>query len=192
MARWGMPGPPQFGGAPNTNIRNVGSPHWRGWLGKQNRCIVPATSFCEYADTKPRETPKWFALSQDRLLFAFAGLWTPWRGVRRRRKMTKALSIVRNGPCTDHRSRTPAPSGNWRGSPLARGRRMPSHRSRSLMSSTEASVTHPLSTAAPNLWSTVATSSGGEACGLPRPARELTTVISRRAPRPAIYQRYGR
>jgi len=25
---------------------------------------------------------KWFALSQDRPLFAFAGLWTPWRGVR--------------------------------------------------------------------------------------------------------------
>ena len=82
MARWGMPGPPQFGGAPITNIRNVGSPHWRGWLGKQNRCIVPATSFCEYADTKPRKTPKWFALSEDRPLFAFAGLWTPWRGVR--------------------------------------------------------------------------------------------------------------
>ena len=82
MARWGMPGPPQFGGAPITNIRNVGSPHWRGWLGKQNRCIVPATSFCEYADTKPRKTPKWFAINEDRPLFAFAGLWTPWRGVR--------------------------------------------------------------------------------------------------------------
>jgi putative SOS response-associated peptidase YedK len=81
MARWGMPGPPQFGGAP-INIRNVGSPHWRGWLGKHNRCIVPATSFCEYADTKPRKTPKWFALTEDRPLFAFAGLWTPWRGVR--------------------------------------------------------------------------------------------------------------
>ena len=61
MARWGTPGPPQFGGVPITNIRNVGSPHWRGWLGKQNRFIVPAASFCEYADTKPRKTPKWFA-----------------------------------------------------------------------------------------------------------------------------------
>jgi putative SOS response-associated peptidase YedK len=29
MARWGMPGPPAFGGAPITNIRNVKSPHWR-------------------------------------------------------------------------------------------------------------------------------------------------------------------
>jgi putative SOS response-associated peptidase YedK len=34
MACWGMPGLPQFGGAPITNIRNVSSPHWRGWLGK--------------------------------------------------------------------------------------------------------------------------------------------------------------
>jgi hypothetical protein len=29
-------------------------------------CVVPATSFCEYADTKPRETPKWFALGEGR------------------------------------------------------------------------------------------------------------------------------
>jgi len=82
MARWGMPGPPQYGGQPVTNIRNLGSPHWRGWLGNRNRCIVPATSFCEYLDTKPRKMPMWFALSDDRPLFAFAGLWTPWRGVR--------------------------------------------------------------------------------------------------------------
>ena len=71
LARWGMPGPPQFGGAPITNIRNVKSPHWRGWLGKRNRCIVPATSFCEYADTKPRKTPIWFALGADRPALRF-------------------------------------------------------------------------------------------------------------------------
>ena len=81
-ARWGMPGPVQYGGAPVTNIRNVSSPHWRGWLSPKNRCIVPATAFCEYADTKPRKIPTWFALADDRPLFAFAGLWTPWRGVR--------------------------------------------------------------------------------------------------------------
>jgi putative SOS response-associated peptidase YedK len=57
LARWGMPGPPQYGGGPVTNIRNLTSPHWSGWLGQRNRCIVPATSFCEYADTKPRKTP---------------------------------------------------------------------------------------------------------------------------------------
>lgn len=32
MARWGMPGPPQFGSAPITNIRNTKSAHWRAWL----------------------------------------------------------------------------------------------------------------------------------------------------------------
>jgi len=74
--------PLQFGGQPITNIRNVSSPHWRGWLAFRNRCLIPATSFCEYADTKPRKTPIWFALSEDRPLFAFAGLWTRWGGVR--------------------------------------------------------------------------------------------------------------
>jgi putative SOS response-associated peptidase YedK len=46
VARWGMPGPLQFGGQPVPNIRNVASPHWRGWLSARNRCLVPATSFC--------------------------------------------------------------------------------------------------------------------------------------------------
>ena len=53
MARWGMPGPPQFGSFPVTNIRNTASPHWHGWLGPSSRCLVPVTSFCEWADTKP-------------------------------------------------------------------------------------------------------------------------------------------
>jgi putative SOS response-associated peptidase YedK len=53
MARWGMPGPPQFGGEAVTNIRTVASPHWRGCLGAKNRCIVPTTSFREYALTTP-------------------------------------------------------------------------------------------------------------------------------------------
>ena len=58
VARWGTPWPPQFGRQAATNIRNVQSPHWRR-LGKGSRCIVPATSFCEYQDTKPRKTPIW-------------------------------------------------------------------------------------------------------------------------------------
>jgi putative SOS response-associated peptidase YedK len=68
LARWGMPGPPQFGGAPITNIRNTASPHWRAWLKTEHRCVVPFTSFCEYADTKPRKTPTWFALDRERPL----------------------------------------------------------------------------------------------------------------------------
>ena len=73
MARWGMPGAPEHGSRPVTNIRNVMSPHWRRWLGQASRCVVPATSFCEYADTKPKKTPTWFALNPSRPLFAFAG-----------------------------------------------------------------------------------------------------------------------
>jgi putative SOS response-associated peptidase YedK len=69
IGRWGMPGPPQFGGQLVTNIRNVSSPHWRGWLSARNRCLVPATSFCEYADTK-KKSPTWIALSERRPLLA--------------------------------------------------------------------------------------------------------------------------
>jgi len=82
MMRWGMPGPPQLGGAPITNIRNTTSPHWRRWLGPANRCLVPATSFSEWENTKPKKTPVWFALDESRPLFAFAGIWTTWHGKR--------------------------------------------------------------------------------------------------------------
>ena len=34
---------------------------------------MPATSFCEYADTKPRKAPTLFALSEERLI---AGGWS--------------------------------------------------------------------------------------------------------------------
>lgn len=81
-ARWGMPSPPAFGGAPVTNIRNTKSPHWRAWLKVEHRCVVPFTSFCEYADTKPRKTPTWFAIDDSRPLVCFAGIWTTWEGAR--------------------------------------------------------------------------------------------------------------
>ncbi len=45
------------------------------------RCLVPVTAFCEYALGKPA-IPHWFALGEDRPLFAFAGLWRPWTGTR--------------------------------------------------------------------------------------------------------------
>jgi putative SOS response-associated peptidase YedK len=84
--RWGMPPPPKFGGPPITNVRNTSSPHWRGWLKPENRCLVPASSFSEYAPEPNPATGKkdivWFALNEDRPLFAFAGLWTEFRGDR--------------------------------------------------------------------------------------------------------------
>jgi putative SOS response-associated peptidase YedK len=81
MMRWGMPNPPQIPGI-TTNIRNTKSPHWRRWLAPESRCLVPMSSFCEYADTKPRKTPTWFAIDESRPLVAFAGIWTERTGTR--------------------------------------------------------------------------------------------------------------
>jgi putative SOS response-associated peptidase YedK len=71
---------------PVTNIRNTTSPHWRMWLKPENRCLVPANSFSEYApETNPATKKKdvvWFALNEDRPLFAFAGIWTTFNGDR--------------------------------------------------------------------------------------------------------------
>ena len=82
MLRWDFPSPPGVpGNRPVTNIRNTGSAYWRAWLKPEYRCLVPATAFCEYASGKPA-VPHWFALGEDRPLFAFAGLWRPWTGTR--------------------------------------------------------------------------------------------------------------
>jgi putative SOS response-associated peptidase YedK len=79
--RWGFPPPPNLGSRPVTNVRNLASPYWRGWLKPEWRCLVPATSFCEYTDSQPK-VPHWFALDVSRPLFAFAGIWRPWTGTR--------------------------------------------------------------------------------------------------------------
>ncbi len=79
--RWGLPGPPQFGAAPITNIRNVKSAHWRPLLGPAHRCLVPFTAFSEYEDDTPKgaKVIRWFA-SPDRSMLAFAGIWRTWSG----------------------------------------------------------------------------------------------------------------
>ncbi|ANW02754.1 SOS response-associated peptidase [Bradyrhizobium icense] len=86
MMRWGMPPPPRTGGPPVTNIRNTSSPHWRMWLKPENRCPVPVNGFAEYASEPNPETNKkdvvWFALNDDRPLFAFGGIWTEFKGDR--------------------------------------------------------------------------------------------------------------
>ena len=90
MARWGMPSPQSvlMGRRTDpgvTNIRNTVSPHWRGWLGPQHRCLVPFTSFAEI-DSRPgaaRGHMVWMALGPDRPLAFLAGVWTSWTSVRR-------------------------------------------------------------------------------------------------------------
>jgi putative SOS response-associated peptidase YedK len=46
LMRWGMPPPPKSPWPPVTNIRNTSSPHWRGWLKPENRCLVPFKQLC--------------------------------------------------------------------------------------------------------------------------------------------------
>jgi putative SOS response-associated peptidase YedK len=89
MARWGMPSPVfalkgRNSDAGVTNVRNTASPHWRRWLAPECRCVVPFTSFSEN-ETLPNGSrpPIWFALSEDRPLACFAGIWTNWTSVRK-------------------------------------------------------------------------------------------------------------
>jgi putative SOS response-associated peptidase YedK len=99
LMRWGMPPPPRTGGPPVTNIHNTSSPHWRGWLKPENRCLVPFNSFAEYAPEPNPETKKkdvvWFALNDDRPFTAFAGIWTEFKGHRG----TKSKPIPGTAPC---------------------------------------------------------------------------------------------
>ncbi len=88
-ARWGMPSPVVALKGRNsdpgvTNVRNVSSPHWRRWLGVENRCVVPFTSFSEN-EVLPdgSRPPVWFAFDESRPLAFFAGIWTRWTSVRK-------------------------------------------------------------------------------------------------------------
>jgi putative SOS response-associated peptidase YedK len=91
--RWGFP-PAGGGKRPVTNVRNLNSSYWRGWLDQPRfRCVVPATSFVEYTDTQPK-VAHWFALADDRPLFCFAGIWRPWTGVRGKEDGTHLLFAI--------------------------------------------------------------------------------------------------
>jgi len=83
--RWGFPPPPQASDLV-TNVRNLNSAFWQDWLQTGQRCLVPVTRFCEYSDAPDpltgRKRACWFALDQAMPLFAFAGVWRPWQGVR--------------------------------------------------------------------------------------------------------------
>jgi putative SOS response-associated peptidase YedK len=95
MYRWGMPSPAfALKGKKTdpgvTNVRNTGSPHWRRWLGPEQRCLVPLSSFSEF--NKAAGGDIWFALAEDRPLACFAGIKTEaWSSVRK----------VKDGETTD-------------------------------------------------------------------------------------------
>ena len=89
MMRWGLPSPAfALKGKKTdrgvTNVRNIGSPHWRRWLGAEHRCVVPFTAFSEPLNRPGQPSrPVWFALEEDRPLAFFAGIWTQWTSVRK-------------------------------------------------------------------------------------------------------------
>ena len=76
-----------------TNIRNVSSAHWKRWLGPDNRCLVPLTSFSEYDTIDGKKVPVWFAAGHDRPLLAFAGLWTRWTSVRKAKEGEVSIDV---------------------------------------------------------------------------------------------------
>jgi len=63
-----------------TNFRDdkIGSSFWSGSV-RERRCLVPVTSFSEPKGKKPAIW-HWFALSEERPPFAFAGIWRGYKG----------------------------------------------------------------------------------------------------------------
>jgi putative SOS response-associated peptidase YedK len=135
--RWGLP-PPQAGLRPVTNIRNTASAWWRPWLEPRWRCLVPANSFCEWTDTRPK-VPHWFALApregDTRPLFAFAGVWRPWTRTRGREAgehllygflTTEPNEVVRpvHGKAMPVMLTTPEEWGVWLRAPAAEALRL--------------------------------------------------------------------
>lgn len=105
MARWGLPSPAfALNGKARdpgiTNVRNAKSPHWRRWLGPENRCLVPWTSFSE-PDPQSKK-PVWFGLAKDYPLAAFAGIevrdWTSVRKVKEGEVTADLFGFLTTGP----------------------------------------------------------------------------------------------
>jgi putative SOS response-associated peptidase YedK len=101
LLRWGMPTPPEklkFDvDISVTNIRNLKSGHWPSWFGVEHRCVVPATSFSEYGKIRDTRTGKlpahWSALNEEKPLSAFAGIWTRWKTIRKRKEGPVEIDI---------------------------------------------------------------------------------------------------
>ena len=98
-ARFGMPTPADRlkpGARVDPGIANIANPHyrhWRRWLGTSHRCVVPATSFIEHNSVAETYAPIEFAFDQSRPMFFFAGLWTPWTGVRRVKEGPRTMDL---------------------------------------------------------------------------------------------------
>jgi putative SOS response-associated peptidase YedK len=87
MMRWGFP---PVGPNPSyvTNVRNLSSNYWKGWLKPEWCVVVPSTAFSEYLPKPDPVTKKkpvaWFAVKdgtpEPRPVVGFAGIWRLWTG----------------------------------------------------------------------------------------------------------------
>ena len=60
-----------------TNVRNYSSPFWRAALkAPERRCLVPFSTFCEWAGQKGAMVEHWFSLPHEPIA-SFAGIWRP-------------------------------------------------------------------------------------------------------------------
>lgn len=89
LARWGLPSlldaPTEEPNRGTTNIRHPWFDDWKGYLGVEHRCLVPMTRFAEPTKLEDGSSGNaWFALDPSQPVTCFAGLWTTWRGTRRK------------------------------------------------------------------------------------------------------------
>lgn len=89
-----------------TNVRNTSSTHWKRWLEPANRCLVPFTAFSEF--NREAGGDIWFALSPERPLAFFAGIWCPqWTSVRKVKtgqETTDLLAFLTTEPNSEARA----------------------------------------------------------------------------------------
>lgn len=89
LARWDLPSlkdaPTNKPNRGTTNIRHPWFDDWKGYLGPENRCLVPFNRFSEPTKLPDGKSGNaWFAFGEEAPVSFFAGLWTSWDGTRRK------------------------------------------------------------------------------------------------------------
>ena len=95
MARWGMPGPPQYGGQPVQHPQRE-EPALARMARQAKPLHRPGDVVLRVPGHQAAQDAIWFALGEDRPLFAFAGFMdalarTPWAEERARRGRTRTV-----------------------------------------------------------------------------------------------------
>jgi putative SOS response-associated peptidase YedK len=82
MARWGYAGAAAIRARAGDEHPQSRQPALAGMAGPAQPLSGAGDLVLRVRRHEAARTPIWFALDEDRPLFAFAGLWTAWRGVR--------------------------------------------------------------------------------------------------------------